>query len=101
LHGVARDVSDFQLRLRTQVENWRGQLRIDPDELLDAGIEYALKVTSRDHGDVGDIVNQFHCNGFEVDPPEVADVDGELCATSYVRIVATAPETAYTGEVKA
>lgn len=87
-HGVAQDVSDFLLRLRTRADNWRWLLQVEMNELLDAGREYALKMTSRDLGDLDDVLSMFSTNGFEVLRQETARVEGELCETEYVRIVA-------------
>jgi SAM-dependent methyltransferase len=88
-HGVTRDVSDFLLRLRDRAENWRWLLGIDFDELVEAAREYALKMTSRDLGDLPEVLNLFEKNGFKVLQGETARVEGELCETEYVRVVAT------------
>lgn len=89
LQGVAYDVSDFLLRLKDRAENWRWMLQIDLKELLDAGREYALKMTSRDLGDLDEVLTLFDANGFDVGYSKTKRVEGELCETEYVRIVAT------------
>lgn len=89
LQGVTHDVTEFLLRLRRRAENWRWLLKIDIDELVDAAREYALKMTSRDLGDLDDVLGLFETNGFDLLQYETARVEGELCETEYARVVAT------------
>lgn len=87
--GLTQDVSRFVLRLRERLEAWRWPLKIDDDELIDRGREYALKMTSWDLGDLDEVVRLFDATGLTVIHREIADVPGELCQSVYARLVAT------------
>jgi hypothetical protein len=86
--GAANEVADFVLRFRQYLMAWHAVLGVDIEELLDAAHEYALRMTSANLGEAGDVVRLLESHGLRVVHHESVEVAGELHRTGYVRLVA-------------